>query len=220
MTNYVRLKGWLWQLLDIILPKRSDFAITEELTAETIATLPQAEPVSGMNWIHPLFRYKDNRVRAIIWELKYRYNTKALDYIGRVLFDEIIELLSDIILFDGQAKFILMPIPISDKRRAERGYNQSEYIAKSIISHDLEHILLYAPQWLEKPFDTPRQSYSLSREERMKNLVGCFTADPRVEGHYVILIDDVTTTGSTLCEARKTLLSAGAVNVYAFTIAH
>ncbi|TSC70237.1 MAG: hypothetical protein CEO12_441, partial [Parcubacteria group bacterium Gr01-1014_46] len=48
----------------------------------------------------------------------------------------------------------------------------------------------------------------------------CFWADPRVEGKYVFLIDDVVTTGSTLREAKKTLVEAGAVNVYAITVAH
>lgn len=52
------------------------------------------------------------------------------------------------------------------------------------------------------------------------NLLDSFEADDRVSGKYVILIDDVVTTGSTMLEARKELLSKGAKKVLGFTIAH
>ncbi len=215
-----RLKEVAVRLLDSILPPRSDFDIVRKLTPEIISTLPTNPDVYDMEWIHPLFYYKDNRVRAIIWELKYRENTLALDHIGSLLYDEIIALISDIVLFDSNAEFILIPIPISIERRTERGYNQSEHIAKAILSFDTNHTLLYAPQWFQKVVDTPKQSRSESREERIHNLNGCFEADPRVTGKFVILIDDVVTTGSTLSEARQTLLSAGARDVFAYTVAH
>lgn len=210
----------MFQLLDLIAPERLDALVVKNLSKEDILDLPKGPDVYGCRWIHPLFHYKNNSVRAIIWELKYKENTCALPVIGELLYEEIVALACDIALFDGNAKFLLIPVPISTERRIERGYNQSEHIAKSILPFDGEHFLIYAPQYLQKPVETPRQSRSLSREERMKNLIGCFSADPRVDGYYVILIDDVVTTGSTLTEARTTLLSAGARDIFAFTIAH
>lgn len=207
-------------IIDSILPPRTDFAIVNKLNPEKIKNLPKATAVDGLDWIHPLFYYKDNRVRAIIWELKYKENTKPIDYIAKLIYEEIIAEVSDIVTFNSDAEFLLIPIPITETRRIERGYNQSEIIAKSILENDLARTLLYAPQWFQKIKDTPKQSKSESRTERMKNLENCFEADPRVEGKYVILIDDVVTTGSTLGEARKTLLEKGARDVFAFTIAH
>ncbi|OHA99355.1 MAG: hypothetical protein A3H52_01100 [Candidatus Zambryskibacteria bacterium RIFCSPLOWO2_02_FULL_39_26] len=207
-------------LLNAILPPRTNFAIMQKLDEEAINSLPEASSVEEMDWIHPLFHYKDKRVKAIIWELKYKENTMPLQHIGKLLFEEIFALISDISLFSGKAEFLLIPIPISRERKFERGYNQSEYIAKSVLENDFDRILLYAPQWFQKITDTPVQSHSHTKTERMKNLADCFNADPRVEGKYVILIDDVVTTGSTLLEARKTLLEAGARDVFAFTIAH
>lgn len=210
----------LEKIIDFILPPRTNFDIVKNLTEDKIHNLPKPKNLTQMDWVHPLFDYKDKRVKAIIWELKYKENLLPLDIIGRMLFDEILALISDVVLFDSDAKFLLIPIPTTSKNRAERGYNQTELIARSIIQNDNERLLLYSPQWLYKTKDTPRQSHSESKQERTKNLSGCFKADPRIGENIVILIDDVVTTGSTLSEAQSTLLSAGAKNVFAFTIAH
>jgi ComF family protein len=215
-----KLKNYFNLFFDFVAPRRSDAVVVDKINSETLQKLPRAPESEGLPWIHSLFHYKDNRVRAIIWELKYKENLHPLPLIGQILYDEIIALVSDIVLFDNEAKFLLVPIPISVERRIERGFNQSEHIAKSILPFDSERILLYAPQWLQKMKDTPSQSHTVSRAQRLQNLSGCFSADPRVSGSYVILIDDVTTTGATLSEARTTLLAAGARDCFAFTIAH
>ena len=217
---FQKIKNFLSSAFDIILPPRTNFSIVRKLDEESISNLPRAPYVDGMDWIHPLFHYRDKRVKAVIWELKYRENTATLEHISTLMYEEIIGLLSDVATFDRDAEFLLIPIPITRDRRRERGYNQSEYIAKAIMEKDLSRTLLYAPQWFEKIKETQSQSHSQSRDERMKNLVGCFSADSRVEGKYIVLIDDVVTTGSTLSEARGTLLSSGVRDVFAFTIAH
>lgn len=221
MSNAVvaSLKSFFEKLLDAVLPKRSDFAIVEKLGPEDIAGLPKSSGVENCPWITTLFRYKDNRVRAIIWELKFKNNTRPVGAVASLLYEEILSLVSDILVFEADARFLLIPIPLSPLRRAERGYNQCEYICRAIVEHDASRVLLYAPQWLEKIRETP-DNKKASRQERAQNLSGCFAADGRVAGTYVILIDDVVTTGSTLSEARQTLLSAGATNVLALAIAH
>jgi len=212
-------KTWNF-ILDSVFPPRKDFDIVKKLDEKAWRELKEAQGVADMDWVHPIFSYRDNRVRAIIWELKYKENTLPLDHLGKLLYEEIIPVISDISLFDSDAQFILIPIPMTEEGRIERGYNQSEYIAKAILEYDVEHNLLYAPQWFQKMKETTKQSRSQSKEERISNLAGCFEATNQVEGKYVILIDDVVTTGSTLSEARKTLLEKGARDVVAFTIAH
>ncbi len=207
-------------ILDFVLPPRSNFEIVKKLDENTIFSLPKAGKILESEWISPIFDYKDKRVKAIIWELKYRENTITLGTIGKMMFEEILSIISDVILFNNNAEFLLIPIPMTVSAKAERGYNQSELIAKAIIENDSKRILLYAPQWFEKIKDTPKQSHSGTRDERIKNLEDCFEANPNVSGKYVILIDDVVTTGSTLKESRRTLLDAGAKEVFAFTIAH
>jgi len=160
------IQNFFLNLVDIILPLRSDFAIVKNLDEKSIANLPKAPPVEKLDWISPLWNYRDKKVKAIVWELKYKENTRALDFIGKIIFEEIIALMSDIILFDAEAEFVLIPIPISSERRALRGFNQSEYIAKAILEHDIGRKLLYAPQWLLKTKETESQSHTRVRERR------------------------------------------------------
>lgn len=212
--------NFIEKIFDYVLPPRSDFEIVKRLDEKAINSLPRAREVDGMDWISPLWDYKNEKVRAIVWELKYKGNTLPLDFIGKILYEEILALISDISIFNADAEFLLIPIPISEHKKHKRGYNQTEYIAKSILDHDLPRDLLYAPQWFQKIIETENQSHSVSKQERTKNLVGCFGADTRVSGKHIILIDDVVTTGTTLLEARSTLLSVGARDVFAFTLAH
>jgi len=214
------LQKLLNSLIEIVVPHRKDYVTVAQITNRNITKLPKSPPFEDYDWITALFQYKNDTVRAIIWELKYKGVTLPLDHIGKLLFDEILDVISDTILFDAHATFLLIPVPISNERRAERGYNQSEYIARSVVACDTEHTLLYAPQWFEKIRETQKQSQTESRIERLQNLTGSFRANPQVRDYYVVLIDDVVTTGSTLSEARKTLLDAGAREVFAFTIAH
>jgi len=112
---------------------------------------------------------------------------------------------------------IVIPVPVHSKRRRERGYNQSELIARS-LSNKLNIPVI--SRTLVKRKNTPPQS-SLAKDERYRNLEGAFHVKKPylIEGKRVLLVDDVTTTGSTLEQCGKVLLQAGAVCADAFVIA-
>lgn len=207
-------------LLQYILPERRDYYIVKNLDEESIYKLPKPREIHGYDFIHALFDYRDKKVKAIVWELKYRENTLPLQTIGKMMFDEIISIVSDVILFDANAEFVILPVPMTPEAKVKRGYNQTELITKSTIENDTQRILLYAPQWLTKIKDTPKQSHSGTKEERINNLKDSFEADERLESKYVFVIDDVITTGSTLSEIKNTLTKVGVKKVFAFTIAH
>ena len=88
-------------ILDFILPPRTNFAIVKKLDEKAINNLQKAPEVLDCDWIHPLFHYRDPRVKAIIWELKYRENILPLEHIGKILYDEIIGAIADIALFSS-----------------------------------------------------------------------------------------------------------------------
>lgn len=111
---------------------------------------------------------------------------------------------------------LVLPIPLSLQRLAQRGYNQSWQLAKR-LSPDKAHADL-----LLRIRDTPSQR-DLPRAQRLTNLVGAFAVDPlkaaTLRGRRVVLVDDVMTSGASLHTAARALRQAGATHISAVVLA-
>ncbi len=106
----------------------------------------------------------------------------------------------------------IIPVPISKKRYAQRQYNQCELIAKEMSK------ILNTPKLsdvLIKFKDTPKQS-TLSPKQRKENVKNAYKIinNYKIDSKQILLIDDATTTRSTLDECAKTLKNSGASFVY------
>lgn len=108
----------------------------------------------------------------------------------------------------------LIPVPLSRRRQAIRGHNQAETLARRIAPA----LGLPVRRQLHRVRHTPTQQ-GLSRSARLRNLQGAFSAADSVRGAHLALIDDVMTTGSTLRQATRALLRAGATRVEVWPIA-
>jgi len=109
----------------------------------------------------------------------------------------------------------LVPIPLAAKRARERGYNQSEMLARALARQWRIPVLLDV---LVRTRETPTQT-ALTPETRLANVAGAFAvAKPRASS-VLILVDDVFTTGATLAEAARALEQAGAKTMYGITFA-
>jgi ComF family protein len=204
-----------------LFPTTGQTAKLESLTPQQFADCATRVLDEMPQGITSLFSYKDPTVHKALWALKYGGNKKIARLFAALLYDHMHEILADAALYDNFVDPIIIPIPQSAERRQERGWNQVELICEEIIKRYPQ--FEYQPKLLFKIKHTNPQT-KLSREERLKNLRGCFSipedAHPRIKNRNIILVDDVTTTGSTLKEARHALLSAGARQVLCFTIAH
>lgn len=106
----------------------------------------------------------------------------------------------------------IIPVPLHEKRRKERGYNQVELLAKA-LSPVIQVPLV--SKLLLRRVHTGRQSEASSVKERQIHMRGAFEVDgghPALEaltGRPVLLLDDVLTTGATLSEAARTLQACG-----------
>lgn len=113
---------------------------------------------------------------------------------------------------------LLIPLPISNGRYRERGFNQAQELADDLFAPWKEKI---DPAALRRPGNENIHQASLSAKSRAKAIKGCFAVDEpgRVKGARILLFDDVFTTGATASEAAETLLKAGAASVDIFTLA-
>ena len=132
------------------------------------------------------------------------------------------EELSELSVMENFREPLLIPIPLSPKRYRERGYNQAELICRELIKIDRNKNFKLEKNILIKPKETEHQARIKNRRERLENIVGSFSVKnvESIKNRNIILIDDITTTGATLAEARKILKKSGARKIIAFTVAH
>ncbi|MBX3028708.1 MAG: ComF family protein [Chloroflexi bacterium] len=118
----------------------------------------------------------------------------------------------------GRGGDLLVPVPVHPSRRRERGFDQAEDLARACgrVSGLPMHTALV------RVHRTTAQ-HGLGRASRAANLGGAFGVEPRsataVRGRWVVLIDDVTTTGATLAECAAALHATGVLAVSALTVA-
>jgi len=112
--------------------------------------------------------------------------------------------------------FVIVPIPLSVFKLKRRGFNQAELIARELAC---AFGSCCASRVLIRSRDTAAQ-YALGKGARRKNVEGAFAVESpgKVCGRKVLLVDDICTTGATLCAGAQALLEAGALEVYGFVL--
>lgn len=150
-------------------------------------------------------------VRQIIYEYKYRFITELSSLLTQLL-----------VVFLNQSGFftqhlpldinsyILIPVPLHPRRLAWRGFNQAELLANG-ISNYLK--IPVANNLIRRCHHTPPQMDITDKNERIKNVTNAFALNPnfkigtgnQIKNKIIILVDDISTTGSTLNECAKAL---------------
>lgn len=150
----------------------------------------------------------DHPVDHLVHALKYRGELA----VGRVLGT----LLGCAVARQGIAGAVdvVIPVPLHPARHAERSFNQSAELARW-TARSLH--LPCAPALATRHRATQPQ-VGLHGAERRGNLAGAFAARGEVRGRRVAVIDDVTTTGSTVAELGRALTAAGAISVVAWCV--
>lgn len=210
-------------ILDIVFPAScvSCKTLGEDFCTQCLANAPTTDRETE-SWIFPLFDYRHPPIKKAIWLLKYKGKRRLARVFAEALYPHMLEELSDIVLFENFHNALLIPIPLSKKRHRERGFNQTELIARELVLLDKGTNFNLVTTVLTKPKETVHQAHVKERKDRVRNLLGTFSVQKRdqVAGRNIILIDDVTTTGATLKEARSVLRANGAKKIIAFTVAH
>lgn len=158
--------------------------------------------------IHVFGRY-EAELQYLLAELKFHGKLWIAPLLGALLADSMPESFC-------ATPFLLIPLPLSPQRLKERGYNQTYELARPVVakfSFEMDEGALVRCR------HTSPQS-GLSEAGRALNIRGAFQAEPKkVEGRHILLVDDIMTTGHTLREAARTLLTAGAKGISLLVVA-
>lgn len=141
-----------------------------------------------------LLPYRHPLVRAFIVEAKYHDNKHAQTLLGSILAAYLANARDCTTLLSDD--LVIVPIPLGSKRRKERGYNQVERIAEA--ARQTYPYIGIETGFLQRARETLPQT-SLTKNERILNIQGAFSASGPIQAHSTyIILDDVITTGSTL----------------------
>jgi ComF family protein len=163
----------------------------------------------------------ESGLRELIHLLKYEQVRPAANVLGRMLTEAIAEIAPSF----GDAPLLRVPIPLHRGKLRQRGFNQSELIARAALKlmpalKTKKDRLCLSPNALVRQRPTQSQ-IGLTRHQRRENMRGAFAvAKPaEIKGREILLVDDVLTTGTTVSECARVLRRNGASKVWVATVA-
>lgn len=153
------------------------------------------------------FRY-DNPLDKLVYQLKFNASLAHAKLFGEILSCELEEYYHQHILPE-----VIIPIPLSKNRLRERGFNQCLEIARVLARH---YSLPIDSQVCQRKRHTNAQA-RLAFKARKENIRQAFHVEKN-NYRYVVLLDDVVTTGSTINEVANSCIRSGIEKVDVWSV--
>ena len=172
------------------------------------------------NYIEDITKYYDEHMYVFVYGgivrktiINYKFNDKS--YIYKTLSNYILK--NENFVEKIKSYDIIIPVPISKKRNKERGYNQSELIAREISK--MTQVMINTKILYKKINIVPQST--LNKEEREQNIKNAYSIknEKNIQNKKILLFDDIYTTGSTVNECSKILKENGAKEIGILTLA-
>lgn len=156
------------------------------------------------------FIYNDYSAKLVMG-LKYQSNKYMIKYMAKELAVKLLDF--------GVLPDIIVPVPITQSRLKQRGFNQSELLANA-VNELCGNKMEIMPGLVKRIKERPPQA-SLNRKERLVNLIDAFEVDKtlNISGKIVMILDDVYTTGTTVSEIAKVLRKRNPEGIFVLTFA-
>jgi len=156
-------------------------------------------------------------LRDLIHLLKYQQVRPAAAVLGRMLGETLANLEPTL----PGGTMAVVPVPLHARKLAQRGFNQSERIARAALKHVAQPSRYELLTGVLERIRETRSQIGLTRHQRRENLRGAFAVKTvgAIADREVLLVDDVFTTGTTVSECARVLQRAGANRVWVATLA-
>lgn len=203
-------------ILDFIFPTSCLFCKNGDKTICINCFLEIPQKFRNEENIISLYEYRNEKVNKLLWKLKYHHSNGIAKLFGKALAENIKE---------RDENIVLIPIPLSESDK--RMHNHANLIALAIRENLSENVKIIPDLLIKK--QKIKQAHTKGRVARLSNVKGIFSINPKysLDKNTYIIIDDVTTTGATINEARLVLGEFLKINqhevkekILAITIAH
>ena len=175
------------------------------------------------DWITAVYNYKNPIVRTCILHLKEYPNRHLTDILARRFFSHPHPLTPSPLSMErgnNADNLLIIPVPMTRERFYERGFNQAEIIARSLLPYYPASTL--CTDAVIKESGHAKQATLTEKSSRIKNVEHIFhiTKPATIAGRDILIVDDLVTSGATISALRDELLSAGARSVRGFAVGH
>jgi len=162
--------------------------------------------------------YQNEVLRFFIHALKYQQLKSSADVLASLIILYLQK--SKLGNFLKNKEFLVIPIPLHPRKKRQRGFNQSELIAKKLIKK-VNFSLFLETRALIKIKNNAAQMEISNWKARKENVKNCFAVKKPelIKGKNILLLDDVFTSGATMKEAVRVLKLSGAKKIIALVIA-
>ncbi|MCY4577103.1 MAG: hypothetical protein OXB96_01555 [Candidatus Kaiserbacteria bacterium] len=214
-----RFAEYFEMFLGVLLPKKKHSVVAQR--QGTAAIIQRLAPIQNNDHL-AFLSYRDVAIKHFLYAIKYERHRESITLAADIFWEYI----------SGEAQeeealqkmhYALCAIPITQERKRRNGYNHL-YAMLDVFYHHASDAGLHIQDkrgllaWTRQ---VSRQSVLQDRSERLRNVSGAMTATERLPPNTIcFVIDDVTTTGATLTEARRVLMKHGAHTVITLALAH
>ena len=219
MSAKHRLIVFLQFLLETAFPKKKYSAAVER---RGVAAVIRQRKVIQTRGHLALLSYNNTSVKHFLYAIKYERHKESImvaaDMLRSYICDEIQEMETI-----QRMQYVLCTIPITEERKMNDGYNHLYTVLDAFHTHfpDITPPVQDKRGLLVWTRPVSRQSRLQNRLDRHQNVRGALsTTNPLFSNTIYFVIDDITTTGATLTEARRVLLANGARTVITLALAH